>query len=124
MYFCPLHRQVCDDLDVKAIMDTWIKQKGYPVVYIADSNVQVRDGSRKLAASQKRFLRDVKKGTKTYDDETKGYELLKASSEFFQSHLFTSNHIASIPRACFHSFSNTHGLRSHPSCRCPLDKSF
>ncbi|KAK2562234.1 Endoplasmic reticulum aminopeptidase 1 [Acropora cervicornis] len=65
--------QVCDDLDVKAIMDTWIKQKGYPVVYIADSNVQVRDGSRKLAASQKRFLRDVKRGTRKYDDETKGY---------------------------------------------------
>lgn len=66
--------QVCKDLDVKAIMDTWIKQKGYPVVYIEDSNVQARDGSRRLVASQKRFLRDVKQGSRKYNDESKGYK--------------------------------------------------
>lgn len=53
-------------------MDTWIKQKGYPVVYIDDSNVERRDGTKKLMASQKRFLRDIKQGTQKYSDETKG----------------------------------------------------
>lgn len=52
-------------------MDTWIKQKGYPVIYIDDDNIQRRDGSKKVVATQKRFLRDVKQGTKKYDDETK-----------------------------------------------------
>jgi len=65
--------KVCKDLDVKAIMDTWIKQKGYPVVFITDNNLQARDGSKKLIASQKRFLRDVKQGTPKFNDEAKGY---------------------------------------------------
>lgn len=53
-------------------MDTWIKQKGYPVVFISDNNLQARDGSKKLIASQKRFLRDVKQGTPKFNDEAKG----------------------------------------------------
>lgn len=64
---------MCKDLDVKAIMDTWIKQKGYPVVYIEESNAQSRDGSIKMIASQKRFLRDIKQGTQKYHDEAKGW---------------------------------------------------
>ena len=56
-------------------MDTWIKQKGYPVVYIAENSAQARDGSKKLFATQKRFLRDIREGTKQYDDESKGYVL-------------------------------------------------
>ncbi|KAL9980512.1 hypothetical protein ACROYT_G009112 [Oculina patagonica] len=63
----------CKDLDVKAIMDTWIKQKGYPVVYIDENSLQTRDGSKKMVASQKRFLRDIPQGTKQYNDEAKGY---------------------------------------------------
>lgn len=66
--------EICKDLDVKAIMDTWIKQKGYPVVYIAENSAQARDGSKKLFATQKRFLRDIRQGTKQYDDESKGYQ--------------------------------------------------
>lgn len=65
---------VCKNLDVKAIMDTWIKQKGYPVVYIDDSNAQVRDGSKRVIASQQRFLRDIKQGTQQFNDEAKGYK--------------------------------------------------
>ena len=53
-------------------MDTWIKQKGYPVVHIDENKLQARDGSKKLVASQKRFLRDIPQGTKHYDDEAKG----------------------------------------------------
>ena len=53
-------------------MDTWIKQKGYPVVYIDDSNTQVRDGSKRMIASQQRFLRDIKQGTQKFNDEAKG----------------------------------------------------
>lgn len=53
-------------------MDTWIKQKGYPVVYIDENSLQTRDGSKKMVASQKRFLRDIKQGTKQFDDEAKG----------------------------------------------------
>ena len=53
-------------------MDTWIKQKGYPVVNIHDNTIQARDGSKKMVASQKRFLRDILQGTKQYDDEAKG----------------------------------------------------
>lgn len=64
--------QTCKDLDVKAIMDTWIKQKGYPVVYIDEKKLQARDGSKKLVARQRRFLRDIPQGTKQYDDEAKG----------------------------------------------------
>ena len=56
-------------------MDTWIKQKGYPVVYIADNDLQARDGSKRLLATQKRFLRDIRQGTKQFDDEAKGYVL-------------------------------------------------
>ena len=64
--------QTCKDLDVKAIMDTWITQKGYPVVYIDENKLQARDGSKKLVVRQKRFLRDIPQGTKQFDDEAKG----------------------------------------------------
>lgn len=57
---------------MKAIMDTWIKQKGYPVVYIDESTAQARDGTTKMIATQKRFLRDIKQGTQKFSDEAKG----------------------------------------------------
>ena len=54
-------------------MDTWIKQKGYPVVHIDENKLQARDsGSKKLVVTQKRFLRDIVQGTRQYDDEAKG----------------------------------------------------
>ena len=53
-------------------MDTWIKQKGYPVVHIDENRLQARDGSKKIVANQKRFLRDIRQGTKQFDDEAKG----------------------------------------------------
>lgn len=75
MFYLCFFTKICKDLDVKAIMDTWIKQKGYPVVFIAENSAQARDGSKKLFATQKRFLRDIRQGTKQYDDESKGYVL-------------------------------------------------
>ena len=65
---------MCKDLDVKAIMDTWIKQKGYPVVHIQDDVAGKRSGVNALVANQKRFLRDMKSGTKEYRDEAEGYD--------------------------------------------------
>lgn len=70
-------------------MDTWIKQKGYPVVYIDEKKLQARDGSKKLVARQRRFLRDIPQGTKQYDDEAKGSVKLEFTGKMETDFLFT-----------------------------------
>ena len=70
-------------------MDTWIKQKGYPVVYIDENKLQARDGSKKLVARQKRFLRDIPQGTKQFDDEAKGQVNLEFTGKMGTDFLFT-----------------------------------
>ena len=56
-----LVEQVSNSLDVKAIMDSWVKQKGYPVVTLRTSKAKriAKSGLWKdVIASQERFLID------------------------------------------------------------------
>jgi hypothetical protein len=53
-------------------MDTWIKQEGYPVVEIKDTNQQQRSGAVTKVASQNRFFRDMNPSDKRYSDQAKG----------------------------------------------------
>ena len=56
-------------LNVKPIMDSWIAQKGYPVVTLKTGNVQKRGGSSTIVAEQQRFLRDVESEEAPQKDE-------------------------------------------------------
>ena len=50
-------------------MDSWIAQKGYPVVTLKTGNVQKRGGSSTIVAEQQRFLRDVESEEAPQKDE-------------------------------------------------------
>ena len=67
-----LYTQV-SGIDVKAVMDTWVTQEGYPVVTIRTSRTSKRNtGGDSLVAHQTRFLRDIGPDSDKYDDATKG----------------------------------------------------
>ena len=50
-------------MDVAKIMDSWVTQKGFPIISISSDKIQRKDGSLSYRASQKRFFRDF---TSTY----------------------------------------------------------
>lgn len=60
---------------MKPIMDSWITQKGYPVVTLKTDNLQKREGRLTILAEQQRFLRDVgnDETTQEQEDETEKY---------------------------------------------------
>ena len=55
------------DIDVVAIMHTWVLQMGYPVVNITRD--YTRNDVIKFQADQKRFLQDPKANTSTHYDD-------------------------------------------------------
>ncbi|CAH3161876.1 unnamed protein product [Porites lobata] len=45
-------------VDVETVMESWINQKGFPLISILRNKVQKKDGKLSFIANQKRFLRD------------------------------------------------------------------
>lgn len=45
-------------VDVETVMESWINQKGFPLISISRNKVQKKDGKLSFIANQKRFLRD------------------------------------------------------------------
>lgn len=45
-------------MDVAKIMDSWVTQKGFPIISISSDMIQRKDGTLSYRASQKRFFRD------------------------------------------------------------------
>ena len=61
--------QVSGSLDVKAIMDSWIKQKGYPVVTMRSMKMKKSSIPDQIVVSQERFLIDPSLDKKTRKNE-------------------------------------------------------
>jgi aminopeptidase N len=59
--------QVAESIDVKTVMDTWIKQKGYPVIEIKGNS-----NSNTKIATQTRFLNNLNPSDDDYENEAKG----------------------------------------------------
>ena len=45
-------------VDVETVMESWINQKGFPLISILRNKVQKKDGKLSFIANQKRFLKD------------------------------------------------------------------